>query len=339
MQGHAATVAPTKNGCPRATSYATSRVKEVWPAQVCADAAANKRSVIATHKRKNGSTYSVQVHMQRTVFNNKPALVAFVLDISEQQTTLHQLSSVIKGAALGYWDWNYQTGEFVVNDRFLEIIGESRADVTNQSGAWQDKIHPDDQERCGKVVRDCMIFDKPYVFEFRMLHREGHWVWVRGSGAVVARDLLTKRVLRLCGTIIDISKQKQNELEREQFFTFFHLAKDMMVIADPNGCFRKVNPAASEYSVIRHNHNHSYLNFVHPDDRIHHGEPAARTVGYSWPSKIVMSDGRQCALDILACEFRLRAGVGYGTVVMSTPQTVVAIFQERKTYRPSLELA
>src|SRR5688572_3231761 len=61
-----------------------------------------KHSVFSLHRRKSGSTYPVEVHIQRTVFNKRPALVSFVLDISEQQTTLLRLNSVIKGAALGY---------------------------------------------------------------------------------------------------------------------------------------------------------------------------------------------------------------------------------------------
>lgn len=34
-----------------------------------------------------------------------------------------QLQNVINGAQLGYWDWNYKTGEQVVNDEWLLMLG------------------------------------------------------------------------------------------------------------------------------------------------------------------------------------------------------------------------
>ncbi|MES2625295.1 MAG: PAS domain S-box protein [Pseudomonadota bacterium] len=304
----------------------------------------SKHSLIATHKRKSGSTYPAEVHIQRTIFNGRPALVSFVLDISEQQTTLLQLNSVIKGAALGYWDWNYQTSEFAVNDRFFEIIGETRNAAAMVSSDWQDKIHPDDLSLCGKVIQDCIELDKPYVFEFRMLHKEGHVVWVRGSGAVVARDPVTQNALRLCGTIIDISRQKQSELEREQFFTFFQLSKDMMVIADPNGCFRKVNPATIE--ILGYTEEElttiPVLDFIHPDDReatITETLNQVRTgVSLNFENRFVCKDGtvRWMAWH---SSFDEKDGVGYGTArdVTEYKRMVSNLFEKEEMYRTLAE--
>ena len=65
------------------------------------------------------------------------------------------------------------------------------------------------------------------------------------------------------------SRVQERTAEREQFYTFFQTSTDMMCIADPNGTFKKTNPAWTEqlgYSeeelVAR-----PFIDFVHPDDK------------------------------------------------------------------------
>ncbi len=73
----------------------------------------------------------------------------------------------------------------------------------------------------------------------------------------------------LAGYTIDITERKQAELEREQFQTLFNISTDVMVCADPQGCFQRVNPATlrllgySEAELLAK----PFLSFVHPDDR------------------------------------------------------------------------
>jgi PAS domain S-box-containing protein len=67
----------------------------------------------------------------------------------------------------------------------------------------------------------------------------------------------------------DIAERKRTEQEREQYFKFFQISNDLMVFADPQGHFKKVNPACwqtlgySETELL----GKSVLDLVHPDDR------------------------------------------------------------------------
>jgi PAS domain S-box-containing protein len=67
----------------------------------------------------------------------------------------------------------------------------------------------------------------------------------------------------------DITVRKKAELEREQYFKFFQLSTDIMVIADPLGCFEKVNSTClkilgySEKELLQK----PFIDFVHPDDK------------------------------------------------------------------------
>jgi diguanylate cyclase (GGDEF)-like protein len=84
-----------------------------------------------------------------------------------------------------------------------------------------------------KALEQTMSDSQPYVIEFRMKHKDGHYVWIEGSGAVVARDSKDGSVLRLAGTHKDISTRK--EFEKEIRF----LALNDVLTRLPNRTFLK----------------------------------------------------------------------------------------------------
>ncbi|MDE3144130.1 MAG: PAS domain S-box protein, partial [Bacteroidota bacterium] len=78
----------------------------------------------------------------------------------------------------------------------------------------------------------------------------------------------------------DITERKKAEAEREQFFKFFNISSDLMVIADPDGCFLKINPAGlillgyTEEELLTK----PFIDFVHPDDRQNTLDEMARQI-------------------------------------------------------------
>lgn len=126
-----------------------------------------------------------------------------------------RLQNVISGAELGYWDWNYQTGHQEVNNRWLEILGLTRDEFKNDVIDWDARLHPEDRERMTATVGEAINSHKPYAGDFRMQHKDGHWVWIQISGSLIESDKITQKPLRLCGTLQDISYRKQMEKELE----------------------------------------------------------------------------------------------------------------------------
>lgn len=132
-------------------------------------------------------------------------------EVVQRRSTETQLSLVLEGANLGFWDWNYQTGEQWVNDRWLEILGLERRDLHNDASDFLDRIHPDDQQKTRKIIDQHIRNDDAYVVEFRMHHRDGHWIWIQASGAVVSHDPESRDPLRICGTLQDITERRKQE--------------------------------------------------------------------------------------------------------------------------------
>jgi diguanylate cyclase (GGDEF)-like protein/PAS domain S-box-containing protein len=127
----------------------------------------------------------------------------------------NQLLNIINGAKLGYWDWNYKTGEHVVNNKWLSILGLSQQDVTNHIRDWEGLIHPNDKEFMIRTVQTHIQSGQSYVAEFRMKHADGGWVWIQGSGSVIEYDENTHDPIRLCGTHQDITERKLAELREK----------------------------------------------------------------------------------------------------------------------------
>ena len=129
------------------------------------------------------------------------------------QENQQRLEYVIQGANLGYWDWDYVSNKQWVNDTWLQFLGLERADIKEEVTDWSDAIHPDDKHIAQKAIQFTIKYGHPYVIEFRMRHKKGHWVWIEGSGAVVKWDGGSKKPLRLAGTHRDISERKKSQEE------------------------------------------------------------------------------------------------------------------------------
>ncbi|MEA2029614.1 MAG: diguanylate cyclase [Campylobacterota bacterium] len=136
-----------------------------------------------------------------------------------------KLNNVIHGSNLGYWDWELENDKYYVNDRWLEILGLSRADVSNTQKDFMLRLHPIDKSHIMPKIYDAMDKDKNFNVEFRMLNKIGDYIWIEASGAVVERNK-DGEVLRVSGTHQDISKRKGLESIRNKNREYLNILFD-----------------------------------------------------------------------------------------------------------------
>ena len=153
----------------------------------------------------------------------------------------NQLLNVINGAKLGYWDWNYKTGAHFVNDEWLSMLGLSRQDITNHVRDWDSLIHPNDKIHIKRIVQSHIESGKNYVAEFRMMHTDGSWIWIQGSGSVVEYDEHTHEPLRLCGTHQNITDRKLSEEKLKLAASVFTHAREDIIITDAKATIIDLN--------------------------------------------------------------------------------------------------
>lgn len=123
-----------------------------------------------------------------------------------------RMANVLDGTAAGTWDWHLDSGRLVVNERWAQMLGRSRAELEPVTGTtWESLCHPGDLVEANLAMkRHLSGADERYTAEFRMRHADGRWVWVQTNGRVFERDA-EGRPLRVAGTHMDISRRRADE--------------------------------------------------------------------------------------------------------------------------------
>src|SRR5213593_3471733 len=124
-----------------------------------------------------------------------------------------RLKLAFAGAQEGVWDWNLETGAVVYSLRWKEMLGYSDDEVEPHVSAWERLLHPDDIERAHRLNESVMRGASTYEGEFRLRHKNGHYVPVLSRGYPVRREP-GGPVVRIVGTHFDLTERKRAEAER-----------------------------------------------------------------------------------------------------------------------------
>ncbi len=130
----------------------------------------------------------------------------------ELEAERERLDHILDGTSAGTWEWHLSSGDVLVNERWAGIVGHDLAALAPVSiGVWRALLHPDDLERVSQSLERHLAGRSPmFESEFRMRHRDGHWVWVLARGKVSSRSP-DGQPLRVSGTHLDISAAKAAE--------------------------------------------------------------------------------------------------------------------------------
>ncbi|MFW6142507.1 MAG: PAS domain S-box protein, partial [Candidatus Saliniplasma sp.] len=146
-------------------------------------------------------------------------IFGIVNDITDKVEAEERLELALEGTKAGIWDWNIQTGELVVDERYVGIVGYELEELEPVSfETWKELAHPQDLKRSNELLEKHFAGETDiYEFEGRMKHKDGHWVWVLDRGKVMEWDE-NGDPLRMTGTHTDISKKKEyEELAKEMY--------------------------------------------------------------------------------------------------------------------------
>lgn len=137
--------------------------------------------------------------------------------LKENQETLDLAVNI---AELGTWDWDIPGNRIKYNNEFLHMLGLSQEDMNGSLEEWADINHPDDLANTLATL-DNYISGKTsaYECEIRMKHKDGHYIWTRDVGRIVARDSSGNPTRILGGHLnIDAQKRTQEKLRQLAYF-------------------------------------------------------------------------------------------------------------------------
>jgi PAS domain S-box-containing protein len=118
----------------------------------------------------------------------------------------------LDAAGDGVWDYNPATGKMFFSDKWHELFGYGRDEITDSTG-WGAKIHPDDLARSHREMQLHAEGVTPsYSIELRYRCKDGSYKWMLSRGLVINRDE-SGAAMRIIGTHTDINERKIAEAE------------------------------------------------------------------------------------------------------------------------------
>jgi len=149
-----------------------------------------------------------------------------------------------------------------VSPQIEQVIGYTGDECLADPLIWRKRIHPNDLDQVCSEMDDCHRTGRPFVMEYRVLHKDGREVWVHDEAAI---ELDSQGMpLHFHGVVNDITAFKKIEVELEQrnmalqstqdrlqrseelFRTLFESSRDAVLILerdlilDGNGAARRM---------------------------------------------------------------------------------------------------
>ncbi|MDH5776010.1 MAG: PAS domain-containing protein, partial [Nitrospirota bacterium] len=169
------------------------------------------------HRRKNGTTYPVETHLQHRQHEGRGVFFAIILDLSEQvetekelqeaQRTLTTLLTNLPGMAYRCKNDPNWTIEFISPScQALTGYPPEKFIDTRQVSYGRHVILQEDQKRVWQEVQTALKNRQPFQLSYRIRTASGmvKWVWEQGCGVFSK----TAEVLGLEGYVVDMTEQR-----------------------------------------------------------------------------------------------------------------------------------
>lgn len=121
--------------------------------------------------------------------------------------------SALEATGEGLWEWDLRSDTLRYCPRLAQLYGMPVEQVGSTLDGWRERVHPEDWPAVRHAIQKCLGAEEDHFSsEHRKRASNGHWIWMRCSGAVLGRDE-NGQAMWLLGTDTDISASKRMEEE------------------------------------------------------------------------------------------------------------------------------
>ena len=137
-------------------------------------------------------------------------IISKALESSEKRLNL-----AMEGTNAGVWDWDLVNNQVYFSPTWKNMIGYKENELKNAIATWENLLHPDDLQQTFNHLDEYFNGTiKTYELEFRLKHKNGHYIHILSRGNGVKG--IDGKYKRLTGTHIDLSEKykTQNEVKK-----------------------------------------------------------------------------------------------------------------------------
>jgi diguanylate cyclase (GGDEF)-like protein/PAS domain S-box-containing protein len=221
------------------------------------DGVAHEATVTA--RRRDGSTFRAEIRVTpaRDAAGTLVEWIAIVDDVTERdeaRTRLELAEARFRGLvenipAVAYIADSDEHGTLrYVSPQIERLLGRPAEAFLADHDLWYRCIHPDDVVRVRDEEARAWASGVPFDLEFRMLHRDGHELWVWDKEGLVGDGAEPPRFSQ--GVLIDVTPVRETESaladERHRAQRYLDIAGAIIVVLDGNARVSLLNRAGHE---------------------------------------------------------------------------------------------
>ena len=180
----------------------------------------------STDDRTGETRYFKSIKKPFVAENGQSRILVIAHDITDIRRAQQQvqesekrLSHVLSVTGEGVWDWDLTTNRLQHNQRWYELLGYDKSDLSSTVADFDRCLFEEDREIVMEAVNRCLQGLGPYRHEHRMKRKDGTIIWALDRGDVVERDE-QGRPLRMVGSFSDVSERRQAEDETQRLAFF-----------------------------------------------------------------------------------------------------------------------
>jgi len=135
---------------------------------------------------------------------NATGLWGAAQDITERK----RVERALEMGGMSWWEWDYEQNTVKTGETKYSMLGYTKDEIGTGFEAWTNYIHPEDYLKAMNAMTEHLQGKKEHYFvEYRIKHKNGHYLWYRDKGGIVSRNENGKPKL-LVGIVINITSEK-----------------------------------------------------------------------------------------------------------------------------------